>query len=168
MARLMETITQYGWMTTGVAEFTLSYTIGLMSGFNHPEILIHGLPAIHAHGFMNLIVAKLKAGEKFETGKRYAHLTQNFDTMFIEVHPANHDEWMGMGKTINTEILGVPQRAIQLVWTDTKGKFPWEPGFEERFRDKQLLFDKPQPYPETDGECHPGCACHESNAETVN
>lgn len=149
-------IQKYGWITTGIIGENHSYTIGFTDLFQHPEIAIHGLSSRIAHSFMIALHEKLKAGERFEPGRNYDNISSGYPTHFIEVHPLNLPDWFGQA----TRVYGADTRILQMVWTDTKGKFPWEAGFERKFVGKQHLFNEPVLYPESTGQCDSRCASH--------
>lgn len=154
---LSKMMMKHGWIVTGVENLNLYYTVGLNQMYDHPEIVIHGLPTRIAYHFLHDLVKKIAAGEKFEPGKDYPDIAANFPTQFIEVNEVNRGSWMAMAYNFNG---GPTYRALQLVWTDTKGKFPWDAGFEERFREKQYLFNQSVDYPESNGCCDERCACN--------
>lgn len=90
-------------------------------------------------------------GQEFLPGKRYRNLTDsNLPTCFGEVEERHYDDHFGPAMAFHQE-----QRfpVLQVVWSDTRGKFPWEDGFERRFIGKQSLLFDPQGYlPLTDIE----------------
>jgi hypothetical protein len=150
---------EYGWIVTGVPSIGIAYTVGLMEKFNHPEIAIHGLPVQTSYGFLQSIVKMIRDGKRFEPGQNYDEIAANFPTQFVVVDRENAS-WVGMVYNYN----GPMFNALQMIWTDTKGKFPWEPDFEERFRDKQHVLNVPVPYPESgDSCCDANCACNSKN-----
>lgn len=155
---LAKKMMEYGWIVTGVPSIGICYTVGLMDKFNHPEIVIHGLPVQTAYVFLQSIVKMIGDGQRFEPGKNYDELA-NFPTQFVVVDRSNAD-WVGMVYNYN----GPNFNALQMVWTDTKGKFPWETGFEKRFIDKQHVLNAPVSYPESsDSCCDDKCACSPKN-----
>ena len=135
---------QHGWIVTCVPELKLCYSVGLMAKFGHPEIMIHGLKFELGFGLIHDAVKLIVKGSKFhEDGIDYMGIAAGLPAQFIVVHESNHHDWLGMAVRYYSPN---PIEALQLVWCDTKGKFPWQDGFEVKFLDKQLLFDGRQPY----------------------
>lgn len=133
-----------GWMVMGIpdADPCFCYTIGLLKSFNHPEIIVFGLRLEIAHPLLNVVGFHIKAGKVYEPGKRYDDIAQRYDTQFVEVTFSNIQEYFG-------SLIGyyrfhndaTPIQALQLVWTDTQNRFPWDEGFEEKFRAAQPLLN---------------------------
>ncbi len=118
---------------------TFSYTIGLTKTYNHPEIICFSLSIETAHIILNDVAKIIKAGNKIEIGIDYTNLFVKSSSQFIAVDESNLDEYFGQAfKYYQNKKFN----AIQLVWTDTKNKLPWETGFEERFNFKQPLLDR--------------------------
>jgi len=159
---LHKMILEYGWIATGIVDQNHTYTVGFTDLFDHPEIAINGLPSHIAYHFLVDLHQKLKAGEKFIPGVRYTEIAKGFPVEFIEVSLLNIPDWFG----IAARVYDADTKVLQMVWTDTQGKFPWEDGFEKRFWGKQLLFNDRVAYPETTGTgcCDSRCASHNEQA----
>lgn len=132
-----------GWMVMGIgAEPPFCYTVGLLKTFNHPEIIIFGLKYQIGHPILNTVGFLIKEGKVFEPGVRYDEIAQKYDTQFIEVTNENIQEHFGtLIGYMRHHHDATPIRALQLVWTDTQNRFPWEEGFEEKFREAQPLLN---------------------------
>jgi len=157
-------------------EFT--YTVGLhtpgsstpelfMSGLSretrvhwmlHLGFLIQGPPPLHVQ--LRMAQAKLvpvealtfpPGGQVFLPGVRYPDLAGNaLPTCFGEVDQQYYEHYFGQALVFH----GTPNfPVLQVVWPDTRGHFPFEQGFEPRFRNKQhLLFDPQRFLPLRDEE----------------
>ena len=83
-------IERYGWALrqvladadTGAAPF--SYTVGL-SAFDHPEVVVTGMPFEAAKAFLNLVDDGVRAGASYTPGTRDTSLTDHGDVSFIAV-----------------------------------------------------------------------------------
>ncbi|WP_081323231.1 DUF4262 domain-containing protein [Microbacterium testaceum] len=97
-----------------------SYTVGLTArGWN--EILITGLPANVADVFIRNAVHEQESSGAFLPGDRTDALTESGSVVFVRV-----DDRRVM--TAAERMLG-DFEALQLVWTDSHGRFPWDSGY---------------------------------------
>lgn len=151
---------KHKWVVTGVPGLS-TYSIGFIEQFDHPEICMVGLRETTMYSFIRMVYGRLAKGERFEPGVNYTEFSAGYPAQFIKVHPANYDSWFGQAWGYNGSDLDV----LQMVWTDTKGKFPWEEGFEEKFRDKQVLLNVDQRHVYDNAPSYGGCpACEEQAA----
>lgn len=115
------------------------YSIGLWDKLKHPEIIAFGLTIKTLHAILNDVADKVKAGETILTQKRYADFFEKGEAEFIGVDKRNLADYFGYA----IDFYGSKDfPALQLVWTDRNGKFPWEKDFEEVFEFKQPLLDR--------------------------
>lgn len=132
-ADLEQRIKTYGVAILGTAtetphgELSLSYTIGL-SDLGLPEILVFGLPMQAAHVILNAAVSRLKEGN-LPLDVPVTELA-NLPTCFRAVAPTAAAPYIIQANNR----AGRELPALQLVWPDTRGRFPWEPEAEARFK----------------------------------
>ena len=122
------------------------YSIGLLQNFNHPEIIITGLPLRVAHVFLNEFREVIKTGLRIEPEKIYTEFSQgNLPLVFKTVAKNFQPAFLGYGldyyRTFEPDLFR-RFSAFQMVWSDTKGRFPWEPGFEFIRKIQPLLFEQ--------------------------
>ncbi|UXE68871.1 MAG: DUF4262 domain-containing protein [Chryseotalea sp. WA131a] len=141
--KIISDIEKYG-LSVIVIEATdylpsFAYSVGLWRKYKHPEIISFGLTVETLHAAINNAADLVKDGQIIESGKNYGDIFTNIKTEFINVDKRNLRDYFGYAidlyKTIEFP-------ALQLVWTDRKGKFPWESDFEEEFTYKQPLLDR--------------------------
>jgi hypothetical protein len=98
-----------------------AYTIGL-TALDHPEVVIYGLPAEAAHEFLNDIGSRVQAGSRFTADRIATDLAEDDLPMaFIAVLDT-------ADLTAVDEIYGAVD-ALQMVWPDHNGRFPWAEGY---------------------------------------
>jgi hypothetical protein len=119
---LRELIARHGWAVRHVVDADparcVSYTVGLTAHL-HPEVVMTGLPPQVAHTFLNiagdLVVRRhghLAAGEEvteLSEGRAFPVITVA-DTSAL---------------TAVAELYG-DVHAVQVVWTDSRGRLPWD------------------------------------------
>jgi hypothetical protein len=128
--KIIEDVEAYGWHVINVLPDDPhpphSFSIGLTKTFDHPEIVVVGLRGETAHVFINDIGERIRHGEVFELDRDYSDLASGFPVRFVTVLQQNFSEYLGWalwfyrGKTFS---------AIQMVWPDRKGAFPWDEQF---------------------------------------
>jgi hypothetical protein len=107
-----------------------AYTIGLHRR-GQPELLVTGLPPKHARWLINTF-AKRFANRNPTAGEHYA-LPARTRLEIVDVdHPDAH---MNMALAVE----GRDVTAIQLVWADDRGRWPWAPGFDDGRRIQPVL-----------------------------
>lgn len=128
----------YGWHVVKVLEDSrdppFAYTVGLFQTFGHAEILVIGLPHPVAHVLLNDVGAAARAGRRFQVGRRYAELLVGYECTFREVPRRGYPSYLGRalwfyGRTTFP--------ALQLVYPDRHGRWPWQEGVSPEFRARQ-------------------------------
>ncbi len=121
------------------------YSIGLLEHFNHPEIIITGLRLDLAHFFLNTFREFIKEGDVLIPEKIYFQFSQNnLPLIFKYVHETLYDEYLGYGldyyKTFEPQLFE-KFSALQMIWCDTKSRFPWDSGYEFSQTTQPLLYE---------------------------
>jgi len=118
----------------GSAQF--AYTVGLGHSYQHPEVVVLGLPDTKAHEILNIIGTAVKSGLRFSAGDRSAAILSNHSSAFVPFSRSGHAAYLGYAQRFYG---GDEFTALQLVWPDAAGKFPWDPGVAEGVRDSQAV-----------------------------
>ena len=134
----VEAIREHGWFNTRVLAEEgspgFSYTTGFWLNRGLPEIILFSLPKETTHGIFWDLFRDLEKGAPPPTGIPVPGVFGNADAYFFPVapeHSAEHLRWSGW-------FYGSDDfPCLQLVWPDRAGLFPWQEGFEERFRADQ-------------------------------
>ena len=115
-----------------------AYSIGLFHNFDHPEILVVGLDLHLMHIMLNNLRDEIQNGKHFHTKQRYADILEGFDCEFREVAISYYRELFGWAKWFYR---GTNFPALQCVWPDKKGHFPWEPDFNPKWKARQPIYE---------------------------
>lgn len=118
---------------------SFAYSIGLYETFNHPEIICFGLPQKLGHEIINDVANLVKNKGAIIPYTNYENIFKNSKAEFLPVDERNLHDYFGAAFNYYKDI---KFPAIQLVWTDTNNKFPWEENFEEKFLYDQPLLDR--------------------------
>ncbi|OLT21247.1 hypothetical protein BJF81_15615 [Ornithinimicrobium sp. CNJ-824] len=118
-------IDTHGWAVRNVVDpepaRCLSYTVGL-TRHGHPEVVLTGLPPDVATAFLNLAgEIVVREGGRFVAGEPTTELADGPALPVLAVTDLS-------GLTAARSLYG-PVEALQVVWTDSAGHLPWEPGY---------------------------------------
>lgn len=101
------------------------YTVGL-AAHDKPELIAFGLPMEVGKAILNDLGFRIIAGEiEVEAGDVIHQLVEGYEVRVVQVR----DSWQHL--TISNKLFGNPDGALpalQLVFPDMNGVFPWEPG----------------------------------------
>lgn len=113
-----------------------SYSIGLHERFRHPEVIVCGLKQDVAGYVINEVKSWVANGAVLEIGKEYLGLLEGVNCQFGEVqrewiwHLMGWDVWFYDRR---------PFSAIQCIYPDHNGKWPWDEGFKREWLDKEPI-----------------------------
>jgi hypothetical protein len=135
---------QHGWFVNCIAEDAagpgFAYSFGLYKEFNHPEIIIFGLPNETMHRLINDVGKQVRSGAKYFAGDHSSDLLKGYTCAFRSVNPLQYRKtctwtvWFYENSKFPT---------IQLFWPDKQNRLPWEPDFREELRERQLDLSEP-------------------------
>ncbi len=135
MDELRGMIAVHGWAVRNVSDADaskcLSYTVGL-SAHEHPEVVMTGLPPDVATAFLN-IVGEIVVREhgQFTAGQATTELADGPAMPVLQV-------------TDKTDLTAVEAiygdvPVLQIVWTDSASRFPWDAGYANPPGSQRLL-----------------------------
>ncbi|MDR5744441.1 DUF4262 domain-containing protein [Caballeronia sp. LZ029] len=112
-----------------------AYTVGLETTYGQPELIIFGLPYDVAHGVLNDIAARIKNDGFAPKDGDSDDQTLRGNRVFFRAVPASV-----IGKHLRiAHVLREDVSALQIIWPDPFGKFPWEDGADLRYAYAQPL-----------------------------
>lgn len=116
------------------------YSVGFAYNYDHPEVIIIGQKPELGHSVINHVRDRLRAGERFVPGERYGGFLEGYDVTFIEVDREEYPEHLGWCRWFYD---GDDFPALQIVWPDKRGRFPWEEGCHPAVVEWQTLLGEP-------------------------
>ncbi|MGY1722557.1 DUF4262 domain-containing protein [Blastococcus sp. SYSU DS0533] len=136
---LRRVIDEFGWAvlhgggTPGEPRY--SYTVGL-AAWEHPEVIVVGLPFPAAEKYLNLVGEAVRAGARFAPGTATTALTdEDSPVVFLRVEETAR-------LTVVEELHGTVD-ALQLIWPDSTGRLPWQEGHRNPPGTQPLLGPRP-------------------------
>ena len=153
---ILANVEQHGWHIAGVNEDTrngfpqYAYTVGFTDTLTHPEVIVIGLGHESAGMLLNAIGERIRRHGALKTDTRYTDLLSNgLGLSFVEAPEDKARDLMRLANWYYEAAgrhAGIRYRVLQLVWPDSGGRLPWEPGYDTRFNELQpVLPDVQQP-----------------------
>jgi Domain of unknown function (DUF4262) len=118
-------ILKHGWAAQYVESdrTPYAYTIGLHAR-GLPELVVTGVSPQGALRLLNAVVRDVMSGDRLTPGRQMTPPAGPVLEIVQVDHPDAH-----MDTAI--AIYGPQVRALQLVWADDRGRWPWAPGFSD-------------------------------------
>ena len=115
-----------------------AYTIGLQHNFGHPELIVFGLSSKIAHAALNVAGDNIRAGACYQAGTQTDQILNQYLCAFRPVPLAQYREHLGFALWFYR---GSAFQALQLIYPDREGRWPWQDGVSHAFRQGQPLLD---------------------------
>jgi hypothetical protein len=113
-----------------------SYSIGIAKSAGAPELIVVGLDSKIGHWLVNEYNRRVKTGERFSQGVLYIGFLEGFAVQFGSVSRHYRKEHMRSTCWLHD---GPDFEALQLIWPNTSGVWPWDPDADDWFRTNQPL-----------------------------
>jgi hypothetical protein len=128
-------------VSTGEAP-AFAFSIGLFRRFDHPEVAIFGLGPDVLEQAVRRLGERIRAGERFEDGDVVDGVVSGRAVAFRRVVLRHYPPYLGYAVWYH----GGPRfPALQAIWSDGVGHFPWERWFPRELRDLQPVLCEPEP-----------------------
>jgi len=119
-----------------------SFTVGLWETFGQAEVIVFGLEAEVAQDLLDEIADQADEGKTFLADSNHDGLLQHYPARFLAVPKGFYREFLGVAVWAYE---GSEFPAVQLVWPDKQGRWPWAEGVREVFRDRQPVLARREP-----------------------
>jgi len=117
-----------------------TFSVGISRTSSAPEVVVVGLKQPISHFVVNEYNRRVRENEILAAGQRYSGFIEGFDVLAESVHISNYDEYFGYNLWLYK---GPNFQALQLVYPNTSGTWPWEEAASEWFRTWQPLLGQP-------------------------
>ncbi len=119
-------IATYGWHVIKVFEDDegpgFAFTIGLYERFDHPELIVFGLPLETMHLMLNGAGEAVRAGRTYTAGQSYDGILEGYDCTFRRVPLSHYQAYLGYARWYYD---GDDFPVLQLIWPDREHRYPW-------------------------------------------
>lgn len=114
-----------------------AYTVGLFEQFGHPELLVFGLTVSTMQAMLTGMAEAIKrTGARFKAGESYAQVLEKHEILLRAIPAHEAEKRMRVAPTYYGRR---HFEALQIVWPDETGRYPWDPGFAREYRRRQPL-----------------------------
>lgn len=131
-----------GWHTEAIAEEEdappHAFSVGLFRSFDHPEVVIFGQPAPRLAALVDALAERVRAGDRFEEGAVATGLFPGRPVVFRRVATRHYPAWLSEAAWYHG---GLRFPAVQCVWPDAAGNFPWDRWYPRTLRAQQPVLD---------------------------
>lgn len=143
-----EIVREHGWFAASIADHEppFLYSIGLIQTCNHPELIVFGLEADHAHALLSGVIEAICGGRPYsQDGVHTVAIGDDEHRIGIRtVHPTQHPLYLGFAMGFARRIGRIGElEAVQIFWPDQRGRFPFEAGCDLPVAQLQPRLDIP-------------------------
>jgi hypothetical protein len=143
--RLMADVAQHGFHLVGSASPgrpSHAFSVGLFRSWDHPEIVILGLAAADLREAVVRAADRVRDGERFEHGDLAEGLVERRAVAFRRVASRHYPAHLGHAVWYHG---GTHFPALQAVWADDGGHFPWDRWCARETREAQPVLFESEP-----------------------
>ncbi len=123
-----------------------SYTIGMPYSFDHPEVIVFGLPPEVAEELLDAVADEAADGAKFAADGQHDGLLHGYPVKFFDVPTSCYPRYLETARWAHE---GDSFACLQLVWPDKQGRWPWHEGVREGFAAAQPVLAREGTVPGT-------------------
>lgn len=142
--KLLANIDKFGWHVMGVDGEDdypgFAFSIGFYYQYQHPEVLIMGLPPELAHTILASIQEMLAAGGRIQPWSVVDEVA-SFPLTAVPIHFNHYRAHLGYAMWFY-QSLAAPFPALQLVWPDRAGVLPWQEGYDRQYFQLQRVLSE--------------------------
>jgi hypothetical protein len=117
---------------------TFAYTVGLHHTFQHPEVIVLGLPLDTMHRLLNDLADRIRAGQRYAPNDVSSELLEDCDVTFRTVPVRHYRPYLGWANWFND---GVTYPGLQMIYPDRHRRWPWDAGVSDAFRQNQPVLE---------------------------
>jgi hypothetical protein len=111
-----------------------AYSFGLYERWQQPELILAALELDTMHRLINDAGDLIRRGARFNDGDTSNDLLEGLPVTFRSVNPTWRHKLMTWTSWYYADS-NFP--ALQIVWPDRAGRFPWDPNFDRRIKQMQ-------------------------------
>ena len=129
--RLLADVGDRGWHVIEVPELGSTpgwaFSIGLHHSFEHPEVVVFGLPVETMHGIIDVIGEEVRSGGSFPPDSESARILEGYTCSLMPVERCWYRPLLGYAMWFYR---GADFPVVQCLWPDRDGFLPHHPAFD--------------------------------------
>ena len=115
-----------------------AFTVGLFRSFDHPEVIVFGPAPMGLEEIVRTLGERVRDGDRFEEGEIATGLLPGRPVVFRRVAARHYPAWLAHAAWYHG---GLRFPAVQCVWPDAAGNFPWDRWYPRSLRGQQPVLD---------------------------
>jgi hypothetical protein len=115
-----------------------AFTVGLFRSFDHPEAIVFGPSPRDLEELVQILGERVRGGERFDEGTVATGILPGRPVVFRRVADRHYPAWLGHAAWYHG---GLRFPAVQCVWPDEAGNFPWDRWYPRALRGQQPVLD---------------------------
>ncbi len=119
-----------------------AYTVGLFRSWDHPEVAVFGLAPEVLRAAVERVGERVRRLERFDHGDVADAVVDDRHVAFRRIVPRHYPAFLARGVWYHG---GGRFPALQAVWADAEGRFPWDRWFPRELREAQPALFEPEP-----------------------
>lgn len=119
-----------------------AYSVGLFRSWDHPEVALFGLAPEALRAAIDRLGERVRAGERFDHGDLAVDVLDDRAVAFRRIVPHHYAAFLPEAVWYHD---GARFPALQVVWADRDGRFPWDRWFPRALREAQPVLFEPEP-----------------------
>ena len=135
-------VRNHGWHVLKVMEDNegpaFAYTVGLYHSFGHPELIVVGLPLDVGHSVLNIAGESIRRGNRYLAGTQSDEFLEDRACAFRRMPESQYRHYLGWNLWFYD---GAPFPALQMIWADQQGRWPWESAVAPEVRERQPVIE---------------------------
>jgi hypothetical protein len=142
---LLANVAQAGYHVVAGEEdepWTHAFSVGLFRSWDHPEVAVFGLAQEDLQVAVERVGERVRAGDRFDHGDLADGIVDGRAVAFRRIVPRHYPAYLGHAVWYHG---GARFPALQAVWADEAGRFPWDRWFPRELRDAQPMLFEPEP-----------------------
>lgn len=140
--RTVADVQQHGWHVVKVMEDdegpAFAYTVGLFHTFGHPELIVVGMPLEAGHAVLNIAGEAIRGGRRYTVDATSDEFIEDRACTFRRMPKAQYEAYLGWALWFYD---GPSFPALQMVWADRDGRWPWDEAADADFREDQPVIE---------------------------
>jgi hypothetical protein len=144
--KLLADVANCGWHLIKVPECGSTpgwaFSVGLYHSFEHPEIVLFGLPIDTMHQIINNLVQDIRAGGSFPPGSQSTEILEGYTCSLKSVARCWYHPFLGYATWFYQ---GTEFPVVQCLWPDRDGALPDDSAFDSDLTPLQPLLWHAEP-----------------------
>ncbi len=119
-----------------------AHSVGLFRSWDHPELAVFGLAPEVLRGAVEELAERVRLGERFDHGDVADDVLEDRAVAFRRIVPRHYAAFLPRAVWYHD---GARFPALQVVWADPDGRFPWDRWVPRELRELPPVLFEPEP-----------------------